>query len=226
MRQPNIGQALQLMSVLGNNTPWETLDATLLQKAIDDPKGTGEQFTAFLNNGCRLMVGAKLHIDRSRPFNPAEFIGPNWTIWRGPTNGNGLEGEEEQDARSLALAEVDLVGGISLDATLNAGETYITSEERIHRLVAKDAIKMDTKIFQTLWENQKMIPERLKEKTNGNTTYVFVDGTTLRSPGGNRCSLCFYWHADVREWCWDCRWLGRDRGVDRLSALLASSSLG
>ena len=221
MRQPNIGQALQLMSVLGNNTPWETLNTDLLQKAIDDPKGTGEQFTAFLNNGCRMMIGGKLHIDRSKPFNPTEFIGAGWSIWRGPADGNGLEGEEEQDKNSLALTEVDL-GGIVLDTTLKASETYITGEEQIRRLVAKNVVRMDAAIFQTLWENKKMIPERWKEKTNNNTTYVFVDGTTLRSPNGRRCSLVFYVNAAHLEWSWGYDWRGSLRYASNPSVLLAS----
>ena len=38
-----------------------------------------------------------LRIDRSKPsFNPATFIGAGWSMWRGPINGNGLDGEEER----------------------------------------------------------------------------------------------------------------------------------
>jgi hypothetical protein len=167
------------------------------------------------------MTDAKLHLDRSKPFNPAEFIGAGWGIWRGLADGNGLEGEEEQDARSLVITEVDL-NKVILDATLNAGENYITGEERLRRLEKKVATKMDAAIFQALWNNKHLIPERFKEKTNGNTTYVFVDGTTLRSPDGFRYSLFFAWDAGLREWSWGCRWLGRDRVVSYPSALLAS----
>jgi len=167
------------------------------------------------------MTDAKLPINRSKPFNPAEFIGQGWSIWRGPADGGGLEGEEEQDARSLAIIEVDL-NKVILDAALNAGENSITGEERLRRLKERNAVRMDAAIFQALWNNKHMIPERLKEKTNGNTTYVFVDGTTLRGPGGDRYSLYFCWDAGLRGWFWDFYWQGYDRDVDNPSALLAS----
>lgn len=163
----------------------------------------------------------QISINRSNPFNPAEFIGAGWTIWRGPADGNGLQGEEEQDARSLALTEVDL-GGVILDAALSAGENSTSGEERLRRLAVASGVKMDAKIFQTLWENKKMIPERMKEKTNGNITFVFADGTILRSPSGIRYSLYFCWDADYREWFWDSYWLADDRDVHDPSALLAS----
>jgi hypothetical protein len=49
-----------------------------------------------------------ISIDRSRQFNPAMFIGEGWAIWRGLPDGNGLEGDEAQDSRSLALTKVDI----------------------------------------------------------------------------------------------------------------------
>ena len=59
-------------------------------------------------------------IDRSRPFNPAEFIGPGWTT-------------EEQDEGSLLLTEIDLTK-VRLETCLNSGEQYIKGEEKLRRL--------------------------------------------------------------------------------------------
>lgn len=170
-----------------------------------------------------LWESAILKIDRSAPFNPAKFIGQGWTIWRGPKDGNGLEGEEEQDARSLILTEVSL-SKVLLETHLKNGEMSTTGEERVRRLNAANQIKVDAKIFQTLWENRDKLPERFRQKTNGNTTYIFCDGTTLRSPDGYRCTLCFYWRAGRREWGWDYFWLGVGRDVSDPSACLASQS--
>ena len=223
MKAVSRGQALEISARVATQVNWDELDAERLQREVIQLSAEDfrQRFTAFLQNGGRVNVGTTLPIPRSQPFNPAEFIGKGWTIWRGPADGNGLKGEEEQDKRSLALTEVD-VNSITLDATLNAGETRITGEERLRWLAAKNAVRMDAGIFQTLWNNKNLIPERLKEKTAGNTTYIFVDGTTLRSPDGNRYSLYFYWYADYREWYWNYYWQGNNRDADNPSALLAS----
>ena len=84
-------------------------------------------------------------IDRSRPFNPAEFIGPGWTT-------------EEQDEGSLLLTEIDLTK-VRLETCLNSGEQYIKGEEKLRRLKLAGHIRLDAKVFQTLWENQELVPE-------------------------------------------------------------------
>ena len=56
MGQPNVGQALQLMSVLANNTDWSQFSPDSLQAIIDRPQESGNQFTAFLKNGARAIV--------------------------------------------------------------------------------------------------------------------------------------------------------------------------
>lgn len=222
MRQPQIGQALNLMSVLGNNTAWETLDTAVLQQIIDDPKGSGEQFTAFLKNAGRFIIGEPsiIPIDRAVPFNPAEFIGEGWSFWRGPAGGNGLEGELEQDSRSLALAEVSL-SKILLETHLKPKETLTTGEEHLNRLMAADRIRLDLGVFKTLWDNKALIPVRFKEKTNGNTTYIFFDGQTLRDPHGERYALYLFLDGDG-TWDWGVRWLDFHRNVNNPSAVLAS----
>jgi hypothetical protein len=144
-------------------------------------------------------------IDRSRPFDAANFIGPGWTI-------------EEQDERALVLAEVDL-NKIRLDTCLNQGEVYITGEQKLRRLKQAGQIRLDAKVFQTLWQNRHSIPESLKELTNGNTTFVCFDGTVLRDPGDNRSVLCLWWQSG--EWDWRCSWLDDDWFVDNPSAVLA-----
>ncbi len=158
-------------------------------------------------------------IDRTNPFNPAEFIGPGWSFWRGPADGNGLEGEPEQDSRSLALTEVDL-SKVLLEVHLNPSETHTTGEERLGRLTVANRIRLDLGVFKTLWDNKALISASWKEKTNGNTTYIFFDGQVLRSPSGKRYTLCLCWLGG--KWRRDCRWLGYDRGAGDPSAVLAS----
>jgi len=65
-----------------------------------------------------------IQINRSKPFNPAEFIGAGWSVWRGPANGNGLEGEEERDPRSAMLTELD-IGQVQLVTCLKQNEKVL-----------------------------------------------------------------------------------------------------
>lgn len=135
----------------------------------------------------------KIPIDRSHRFDPSKFIDhPRWDIWRGPADGDGLHGEEEQDVRSTSLTEVDLSRNL-LVSVLIGKETSIKGEERLSRLKQMSSIRLDAKVFQTLWYNQHLIPERWKAKVQGHTQRIFCDGTTLRRPSGGRYALFFYW---------------------------------
>lgn len=216
------GQARSLIASFSVDTPWDEIPVDIQPFIELPPAERGERFATFVRNGCRVIVGEPkvIPIDRTNPFNPAEFIDAGWSFWRGPADGDGLEGELEQDARSLSMPEVDL-SKILLETHLKTRETYTTGEERIKRIIAAGEVRVDLGVFKTLWDNKVLIPLRFKEKTNNNTTFIFFDGQTLRSPGGGRCTLYLYLN-DNGQWYWLVRRLGRDRGVDRPSAVLAS----
>ena len=108
--------------------------------------------------------------------------------------------------------------------TLRDKETSVKGEEKLRRLKEGGDIRLDAKIFQTLWENQALIPERWKEKTNGNTTFIYFDGTVLQNSRGNRYVLYLYWLADYEHWNWNVNWLDHDWNVNNPSAVLASQS--
>lgn len=154
----------------------------------------------------KMIVERFLKIDRSKPFNPESFIGGDWSI-------------EEQDERSLTLTEVDL-SKVVFETTLGKNENRVKGEEKLKRLKEKNVIRLDAKIFQTLWENQNLIPEGWKEKTNGSPTFIFFDGTILRNSNGLRCVLDLCWRDG--EWYWYYSWLGRGWHADDPSAVLAS----
>lgn len=208
-----IGQSLNLFSVLANNTSWDTLDSETIQRIINDPKGSGKQFTAFLCNGGKLIMGEPkvIPIDRSTPFDPVSFIGAGWKI-------------VEEDERSLVLTEVNL-SAVRFETKLKSRETSIKGEERLRRLKTDGDTRLDAKVFQTLWENQHLIPEKWKEKTNGNTTFIHFDGTELRDAHGLRYVLSLCWDETTNAtWDWYVIWLGSGWGVDYPSAILASQS--
>lgn len=145
-------------------------------------------------------------IDRTSAFALIAFVGEGWSI-------------VEEDERSLALTEVDLTK-VSFETSLADGEKSVVGEEKLKRLISSGDIRLDAKVFQTLWENQHLIPASWKEPTNGNTTYVFFDGTIIRNSRGHRCVLCLFWVDG--GWRWHCGWLGFEWDACRPSAVLAS----
>lgn len=147
-----------------------------------------------------------IQIDRTAPFDPVTFIGEGWSI-------------VEQDERSLKLTEVDL-SKVQFETMLKHGETSVVGEEKLKRLIASGNIRLDAKVFQTLWENQHLIPEAWKQLTNGNTTYVFFDGTILQDSDGHRFVMYLFWYGG--EWSWYFFWLGSKWRAFYPSAVLAS----
>ncbi|OGM01634.1 hypothetical protein A2480_00290 [Candidatus Uhrbacteria bacterium RIFOXYC2_FULL_47_19] len=200
-----IGQSHNLIQALANNIDWSSVDSETAQWIIEH---AGEaEITAFINNRAKIIVGEPrfLSINRSKPFNPKKFIGKEWSFWRGPADGDGLSGEIEQDSRSLALTEIDLTK-INLKICPVGDEKLLKGEDFLQRLRTNGGISLDAGIFQTFWENPQLFPQKWKEKTNGNTTYIFFLGTVLRDPDGLRYVLCLFWEG-VRLG-WDCCWLG------------------
>lgn len=208
MNKPSQGQVLNAIAILMNNADWDAINGTVLQKVIDNPRDAGSQFTAFLKNGGRVIVGEPkvIPIDRTSAFDPVAFIGEGWSI-------------VEEDERSLKLGEVDLTK-VNFETMLKERESSVVGEEKLKRLKDAGHIRLDAKVFQTLWENQHLIPASWKEPTNGNTTYVFFDGTILRRSDGRRCVLCLYW--DDGEWHWYYLWLDNWWRANDPSAVLAS----
>ena len=217
------GQALELASRFNVDVDWDALDGDAVQRRIISlpREELGRRFTAFLKNGANLIFGSQkiIPIDRSKPFNPAEFIGKSWDFWRGPIDGDGLSGDLDEDPRSTAIAQLDL-SQIQLVTTLHGSETVVGGEEKQRRLKAAGYIRLDLGIFQTFWENRQLVPQLFRELTNGDTTYVFFDGQPLRSPHG----FCFvlYLYFGVGRWHWDYHWLDSDFDAFSPSAVLAS----
>jgi len=149
------------------------------------------------------LANTFLTVNRSKLFTPAEFIGKGWTIWRGPADGDGLSGAEEQDERSLAITHVNLAD-ILLETTLKPSDNgRVQGEKKLRRLKAEGLIRLDAMVFQALWENKSLIPESWKTKNA-----VYFDGTILRGPDGRRCVLCLCWRGGGCLWRYD--WLVHD----------------
>lgn len=190
---------------LGDNPE---VSENVLNQILQDPARAGKEFLKFLRNGARVVISEikKILIDRLKPFDPEKFIGEGWKI-------------DEEDKHSLAITELDLTKVEFVDM-LKEGESSVGGEEKQKRLVKAGHIRLDAKMFQTLWENQELIPASWKEPIGGNTRYIFFDGTVLRSPSGSRCVLYLYWRGG--RWYWFYDWLADDFHSDRPSVVLAS----
>ncbi len=157
-----------------------------------------------------------------KPFFPAEFIGEGWTVWKGPVDGNGLEGEEDRDKREDDLPVIDW-DQILLETHLQEGGTSVQGEEKLKRATASGNIELGGKAFLSLLEDYKANRENsvLEELRRKGVTRIYFFGLRLRSPGGGRNVLSLYF--DGSGWRWNYNWLDGRWGADRPSASLASN---
>jgi len=174
--------------------------------------------------GLATIVRACFKLALDKAFDPA-FIGKGWSIWRGPTDGNGLEGDEDY------VPEPDVVDfeEIILETHLEEGEANVHGEEKMKRARAGKNRQLGGKTFLALWTNwqackaagkpEDSILERLRRAGKiGKVVYFF--GLTLRGPLGGRCVLCLYFGGS--GWDWRYGWLGHRWSAGRPSAALAS----
>jgi hypothetical protein len=155
----------------------------------------------------------------------AKFIGEDWSVWKGPADGNGLEGEED------CVPEPDEIDfeNIILETHLKKGEKSISGEEKMRRARQSKNLQLGGRAFVALWTNwqgckavgkpEKSVLEKLRRAEKiGNVVYFF--GLVLRDQGGNRYVLYLYF--DGREWDWNCYWLDDRWRVGRPSISIAS----
>lgn len=220
------GQALQVAARVGTQVNWDALDGDVLQREVIDlsPEEFGKRFTEFLQNGARVVVmifSAVLSLV-GITFNPAKFIGAGWAIWKGAADGAGLEGEEFQDVRALAMTELD-AAKMQFAICLKADESSINGEEKLKRLLALGKPLLSAKQFLALWQDYQKNKERsvleglFKEQ---GIAYLDFFGTILRSPNCSRCVL--YLGRRHGQWRWNYFWLDSGWSADRASAVLAS----
>ncbi len=206
------GQALEVSGRVATQIDWDQLDGQKLQDEVIalSPEEFGRKFTAFLKAGARFSFGG-LKV-ACVPFDPAKFLGEGWTFWRGPKDGDGLNGEEERDKASVVLTEVDF-DKVDFLTCLEKDESQITGEEKLIRLQKLNRVPYGVNVSAGLWENYQScqdkadsILEKLYQQKG--ITYVDFFGDILRSPHGHRLVLYLY-RRDDGSWYWHFGWLGR-----------------
>jgi hypothetical protein len=184
-----VGRLKLAMEILAENVDLDAIDPKDLDLIIQDGYEAGEYFTFFLKTTGQSIVERRksrlIKINRRNLFNPAQFM-----------DHQGLE-IEEQDKRSIILKEIDS-SAITLESMLQ-GETVIKGEEHLKRLKNMGHTRLDARVFQTLWENQHLIPEHWKG-TMDDPKHIFFDGTVLKNQHG-RYVISMYWDMD-KEWRW------------------------
>jgi hypothetical protein len=175
--------------------------------------------------GLATIVRACFRLALDKAFNPAEFIGKDWSVWKGPIDGNGLEGDED------SVPEPDVVDfeQVVLETHLQEGETKVHGEEKMRRARSSKNVQLGGRAFLALWndwlackvagkpEDSVLEKLRMAEKI-GNVIYFF--GLTLRDPRGRRRVLCLCFYG--KGWDWGCYWLGSHWHGDDPSVSLAS----
>jgi len=156
-----------------------------------------------------------LSIDRSALFDPAAFLGEGWSIWRGPADGNGLEGEPEQDARALSISALNAEDFL-FDTAIVPPERWVKGEAKLPRLRATGKVLLDAQIAQALYEEagQQTLNE-IMQKTG--VSWFDLPGTVLRDREGYRYLLGVYFNDG--KWPWYPHWLENNWRASRPSAL-------
>jgi hypothetical protein len=176
--------------------------------------------------GVATIVRHCLKLALDKVFNPAEFIGEKWTVWKGPADGDGLNGDED------CVSEPDTVDfeQVVLETHLQEGDKgSVHGEEKMKRVRASKNRQLGGKAFLALWSDwqacknagrpEDSVLEKLrKAKKIGNVIYFF--GLTLRRPSGGRSVLYLFFSG--REWRWCYRWLDSHWRAGSPSVSLAS----
>jgi len=103
---------------------------------------------------------------------------------------------------------------------------WLSEKQKTSYVKGEDLLKeiknpLTSSVLRYLLDNQELIPEKWKEKTNGYITWIYFHGTVLRDSYGGRCVLCLCWVGGW--WDWRVLWLDNDWRAFDPSAVLASS---
>ena len=137
----------------------------------------------------------KIIINRSKgkEFFAKKDIAPDW-----------YRVENETDQRSVKIVSLDLTK-IRFVNFQKPGEV-ITGEEHLRRLKKSGDVRLDAKIFWTLFDNQDLIPDSWKDRG-----YITFDGDIfIGTNGKDRFVIYLQWDGSKKEWNWNQRCLAND----------------
>lgn len=140
----------------------------------------------------------RIPIDRSRPFDPPSLFGGGYSVWRGPADGDGLEGEEDHDPRAQILTEIDF-DTLRCVSVHQSAEEKVHGEEFVRRLRRSAGVTLDAYAFLAIHERRLQgLPFTGDWATSGRLTCLCLVGTILRAPNGERNIAIVYVDEDGR----------------------------
>ncbi len=156
-------------------------------------------------------------IDRSKLPTVSELLGDEWTLWKGPKEGDGLEGSGEQDSRSISRSEFNF-SGMRFVHGFKEGEEAIDGEEKLERIKALPCIRPDFGFGIGLFLEKGQTTLKWLYDTHGLTWLEIPD--VLCHDGGYRYFLILS-REGSGAWHWDYRWLRHERRRGWLTPLLS-----
>ncbi|MFZ1075563.1 MAG: hypothetical protein WAN50_04290 [Minisyncoccia bacterium] len=159
------------------------------------------RFEIIVSNGGNFRVPCPpLTVDRKRLFHPSEFVRqPGWGIWRGPREGDGLTGEERQDARSLALTQIDFA-----KVKFVSHPSSKTADDKVRLLAEIGCVRLDAQIARALLIQEGQRTLEWLHVMHPSIRQIEFLGTELRGPDGGRyhvilcCGTDGAWSCDIR----------------------------
>lgn len=181
-----------------------------------DRKLFAKQFVMFLANDARFILsGLKV---ACAPYYPGQVV-TGWAFWKGPSNGDGLQGDEERDQISLALQQVDFervefVGG-------RAGGT--NGEDRLNYLRKMGRPIFGSTVCAGLLEDLRLCQNKadsVLEKIYDHTQLTYIDfpGDVIRTEEADRM-ITFLRRDAPGVWSVHCRTLKGVFRSDHVSAV-------
>jgi hypothetical protein len=163
---------------------------------------------AMLAQGREFKETMTISIDRSKPFSPETFSGriiySDWAV-------------AEEDESALALSEVTLENVQLMNVSDDDEGSMGGGEKSLENLKKAGHTRLDAKFFQTLWENQLLIPYSWKKICDGDEEIrIYFDGTVIVDIGGhpNSCKgmrYVIYLYREDNNWGYSIDWLGNGR---------------
>ena len=194
MGRITIDQSHAIMATLVANTKWGEIDfaeAGLEDLVIRNAREAGDQFTAFLKNGGRVIVGLaetkmtpELAIKRIIDLDADPFIPEGWEIEE-HIKGGQFEWNPVRVARYLSEQQ--------------QGGKAIQGHKLREELKGKPVYNVN--LLDWYLKNSQFIPAEWKGK------WVFFWGTIYRASDDGLCVRCLGW--DGSWWRWSYRWLDR-----------------
>jgi hypothetical protein len=156
------------------------------------------------------MTGVHVNLDFSDPkaatglFNPEDFFGKGWSIWKGPRDGDGLEGEEECDKRFKFLPKAVYLNSVEF-ITHEKRDNPTTGFQEIYLLKEFGYVPCGASAYLALVQDYVSCQDKAKSVLemiyNKHHAHIDFCADILRCPEG--CPYVLYLcRGDDNKWHW------------------------